>query len=106
MFSNEIVVIDGRLFRNHPELNSISLADNRIESIDRTFINGLNNLSYIHLAGNNCTDLDFTRGTDGWTPPLATSLVQCFDTFGPPEPDVNVRRFHMVLEGELILTEL
>lgn len=77
---------------------------NRINAIERNFIEALPQLSRLDLTGNVCTNQLFTLQGGTLSPPITTTLTTCFNNFDTPQG--VVRRFHMVLEGDLTLTEL
>lgn len=101
LHNNQLTRIEGGIFRNNINLNYIYFLGNRINAIQSTFLNGLNNLNRVDLTGNQCTNTVFALVGDTLQPSINETLQTCFNNF-----EGRVRRFQMVLEGDLTLTEL
>ena len=103
MYENHIVRLDGKLWRNNPQLTSLYFSGNEINEIERNFIEVQNNLERLDLRWNNCVDHFFLFEGDQ-LPLLNTTLQTCFHNFETP---VEItRKFAIRIEGNLTLTEL
>ena len=114
IYDNQLERLDGRLWRNNRNLNIIYISGNKIYAIEPNFINNLTNLSRLNLLNNVCTNELFVGEGGNLEPTIVPALDTCFRNFRPPGPPFpppppppgSVRRFHMVLDGELELTEM
>lgn len=103
---NPLGSIDGRIFANHPNLQSLLLTRCGINAIGRNFLDGMPNLGFLNLVGNLCINEFFViHGTV--TPDVVRQrLSTCFDNSGDGPPAEDERRFGMELRGGLVLRHM
>lgn len=99
VFNNLIEVLNNRMFSNNLMLETITFGGNRIESIGPNFLNPLENLRYLWLYSNNCTDLDFEIGEDLTRGDIRTALQGCMNNF--IDPPVTGNNFFLTVHGNM-----
>jgi hypothetical protein len=103
--NNTLQRLDGRLFANSRLVFSIHFSLNQIDSIQSSFLDGLNSLRNLNLNNNRCVSYNFIIDGAGVTlDRVRRDLNLCFENFvETPEPEEELRRFVIEVRGPLSL---
>jgi hypothetical protein len=101
--NNTLQRLDERLFPNNRLVFSIHFSLNQIDSIQSTFLDGLNSLRNLNLNNNRCVSYNFIIDGAGVTlDRVRRDLSSCFENFVErPEPEGELRRFIIEVRGTL-----
>jgi hypothetical protein len=118
--NNILTALYGRLFANNPNMGIVDFMRNKINAIDRTFLDGLYQLQYANMKQNECVDDEWFVRESVTIETVRGDLEQCFrnaeyvepttttttTTTTPqpePEPENHFRRFILEVFGPLNL---
>jgi hypothetical protein len=102
MFLNSLRTIDGRLFANNSRIQFINLAQNLIDEVGRSFLDGMNQLDFLSMRGNRCLDIAWRIGGATTIETIRRELEPCFPK-SEPKPEGELRRFVIEVQGPLKL---
>lgn len=101
---NQLTSVQGDLFATNRLLQHADFFNNRIEGIERNFLNNLDSLRMFDMRGNHCANSFWMIGGETTIETIRDGLETCFANFiEPPTNDVKI--FTLELRGSLIIRD-